>query len=186
MWLHHGAIKLWFHQSIAADQTAWKFIWMWYGMPWKGFRLIIYESIGITFMYLRFSLQCSPYKTILKNQHVNLKENFLKPKLCEFILPLKSVKWYSFMRSVWFYGWVSLFCFAPLPTLHWTSITSVMPVLWCKLITLFERIHWPVGKSEGLHESECESSDYIVCSHLSWQEAKDTWTWRVLMRKFKD
>ena len=27
-------------------------------------------------------------------------------------------------------------------------------------------------KSEGLHESESESTDYIVCTHLTWQEGR--------------
>ena len=50
-------------------------------------------------------------------------------------------------------------------------------MLWCTLITLFAGIHWPTAKSEGLHESESESSDYIVCGHLDLAKGKGVDLW---------
>ena len=68
-----------------------------------------------------------------------------------------------------------MFCFAPLPTLHWTSITSVMPVLWCTLITLFERIHWPREKAKDCMKVNVKAVITLFAVIFSWQEAKDTW-----------
>ena len=124
----------------------------------------------INHIYLRFLCNVS-----FKNLHKVYPTHFDILKVELFAI----WKWKVTLEVYDVMGGEVCFCFASFVTLD-ICFTSVMPVLWCTLITLFAGIHcialhcnayiWPAAKR--LHDSESESTDYIVCSHFKLAKGK--------------